>query len=476
MKFHITYRYAFFILLLLAFSNAEAQQVFTLKQCIDTAIKKNLAVNQRRIQQEKNLVYWQQSKLDLLPSLNASIGQGLNLGRSIDPFTNSYTTQEINSTGVGISSGVALFNGLSLQSSIRQQALSWQASEQSLQEQKDNIMLTVILAYLQILTSEELLEQAYRQLEVSEEQLKRMQAMDAMGAIKPSDLTDVMGQYNSDEMAIINAKNNIKTNKINLCKILNIPYTNDFEIEKINTAVLPFETAESADYLYTTAINSLAQVKAVELQEKSARWGLKAQKGKLWPTLRFNANINTNYSSVAANSFLQYSEFRPSSEYVTIGGTEYNVFKQYNHYESARIPYFDQIKNNRYTTFSLGLQIPLFNSFVTRNNIRIAKLDLKERSMQTEAVKTALQLEVEQAWENRQASMSEYTVLLKQVRSYETSFEAAATRFNEGVGTSVDYLTAKNNLDRVNSNLIVTKYTLLLRSKILDYYEGKALW
>ena len=39
-----------------------------------------------------------------------------------------------------------------------------------------------------------------------------------------------------------------------------------------------------------------------------------------------------------------------------------------------------------------------------------------------------------------------------------------------------NYLIAKNNLDRANINLIAARYDYLLRTKILDYYQGKQLW
>jgi outer membrane protein len=476
MKNKISSRYKLLVLFIILSTQLQAQNVYSLKQCIDTAIKKNLSVNQRRFQQEKNKIYWQQSKLDLLPSVSTSVSQGLNLGRSIDPFTNSYTTQEINSTGIGIGTGLTLFNGFSLQSSIKQRVLSWEAAEQSVEEQKDNIALTVILAYLQVLTNEELLDQAKNQLAVSSEQLKRMESMDVSGAIKPSELSDVKGQYLNDEITIINTENNIKTAKINLCKILNIPYTSDFEVEKMNTDVDGFGTASTAREMYDLSLQTLPNVKAAELREKSTEWFVKSEKGKLWPTLRFGANINTNYSSIAANSVLTGTDIRASNEYVNVGGTQYNVYKSYNNYESVKIPYFDQIKNNRYTNLFVSLQIPLFNNFALRNNVRLAKIDLKDAKLQTQAVKTALQLEVEQAWENQKTSLKEFAAMQNQVKAYETSFSAATARFNEGVGTSIDYLTTKNNLDRVNSNLIITKYTLLLRTKILEYYDGKKMW
>ena len=60
----------------------------------------------------------------------------------------------------------------------------------------------------------------------------------------------------------------------------------------------------------------------------------------------------------------------------------------------------------------------------------------------------------------------------EEVAAYDESFKAAEVRFR-GVGTSIDYLTAKDRLDRANLNLVNAKYDFVLRKKILDYYRGK---
>jgi outer membrane protein len=66
--------------------------------------------------------------------------------------------------------------------------------------------------------------------------------------------------------------------------------------------------------------------------------------------------------------------------------------------------------------------------------------------------------------------------LQSQVTSFAESFRTAEIRFNAGAITSVDYLIAKNNLNRAQSNLIIAKYDFVLREKVLDYYGGKSLW
>jgi outer membrane protein len=69
-------------------------------------------------------------------------------------------------------------------------------------------------------------------------------------------------------------------------------------------------------------------------------------------------------------------------------------------------------------------------------------------------------------------SFERYKALVEQVAAYRMSFNAAEVRFNAGLGNSVDYLIAKNNLDRASINLISSKYDFLLRKRIVDYYGG----
>jgi outer membrane protein len=83
---------------------------------------------------------------------------------------------------------------------------------------------------------------------------------------------------------------------------------------------------------------------------------------------------------------------------------------------------------------------------------------------------------IERAYVNLTSSSDKYKLLQSQVASFEESFRTAEIRFNAGAITSVDYLIAKNNLNRAQSNLIIAKYDFVLREKVLDYYGGKSLW
>ncbi|MBC7935264.1 MAG: TolC family protein [Rhizobacter sp.] len=453
-----------------------AQNVLTLKQCIEAAINNNPDVQQMVNISDRTEIAKKQAKLDQLPNFNGAISPTTNMGRSIDPFTNTYTDQKNNSTNFAVNGGVVLFNGLSMQSSARQTAAAWQAAKAGVQQQIDNIKISVILAYLQVLSSQEQLIQAAKQFELSSEQVKRMQVLDNEGAVKPYELSDLKGQAANDRLSIITLKNTLANGMVELFRLMNTNYKQDIAVEKLNTDSLVMAYSGEKDNVYQTAVNNLAQIKVLDLNTQAAKWGVKAQQGKLYPTLRFDSYLNTYYSSVGTTRVLTASGVNPSDDFVVIGGQNVPVFKPFANYDDKHIPNFDQFKNNRYSSFSLTLQVPIFNSFRARNSVKLAKINYREAQQLAVAGKTQLQLDVELAYQNMTTASERYTTLLQQVKDYGQSFRAANVRFNEGVGNSIDYLTAKNNLDRANSNLIAARYDYVLRTKILDFYQGKPLW
>lgn len=459
---------------LLVFSQ---ENKLTLRQCIETGLANNFDVLQSELQMESDKINMKQSKLNLFPDLNGSASQNFSQGRSIDPYSNSPVTQGVSSSNFSLSSGIILFNGLSLQNSIKQNSLAFQASKMDWQQVKDNLTINIILAYLQVLSLDDQLTQARNQTDLSVQQVNRLQILNQQGAIRPSDLSDLKGQYANDQLGIINTQNNLETAKLSLCQLMNIPYNKDLVLEKIEPESFATKYESTRDQIYQTALQQLALIKAVDLRAQSATQAVKVAKGQLFPTLTFGANVSTAYSSVALQNQYINTTYVATSDTAIGNNLKIPVYRfQDNFTSSSKIPYKDQLDNNLYTSVGFNLRIPIFNSLLQRNRVKQAKLTLKNRQLVAKTTRTQLGQSIDQAYINMTSASDRYKVLLDQVNSYEESFRAAEIRFNNGVGTSIDYLTAKNNLDRANISLITAKYDYVLRTKILDYYQGKRLW
>ncbi|MBK5272206.1 MAG: TolC family protein [Bacteroidia bacterium] len=462
-------------LFLYIFISAQDKKL-TLQQCIETGISNNLQVLQNDLQSQTAEVNLKQAKANRFPDLNGSVGHGINQGRSIDPFTNGYINQQLNYASYGISSGVTLFNGFAIQNNIRQNQLIFQASKMELQQAKDNLTINIILAYMQVLNNADLLTQSHDQWELSNKQVQRLELLNKEGAIAPSDLSDVKGQLANDKLSIINNQSALETSKVNLCQLMNVAYDKDLQLERIGTSSLAVKYEDVPDIIYQAALEKFALVKAVDLRRQSSVSAVKALRGQLFPTLSLNGNANSNYSNAARNDVFINTTDVTSQDYVVVNGNSVPVVKKQNNFNSQKINYGKQLNNNLFTSVSLNLRIPIFNSFQARSRVSIAKINLKNDELVAQTTRIQLKQTIDQAYINMESALDRYKTLLNQVDAFTESFHAAELRFNNGVGISIDYLTAKNNLDRSNTNLINAGFDFILRVKILDYYEGKSLW
>jgi outer membrane protein len=448
----------------------------SLKQCVETAIANNLQVKQSDLQMQTAEINWKQAKANMLPSLNGSAGHGINQGRSIDPSSNSFINQQINYASYGLNASLPVFNGLGIQNSIKQTALSYEAAKMDVQQNKDNLTLGVILAYLQVLSSEDLLTQSLNQVAVSKQQVERLEVLSKDGAIAPSLLSDLKGELAGNELNVISNQNALESARLSLYQLMNIDYKPGLKVERLTADAFPVAYDMTPDKIYEISLQQLALVKAADLKQRSAAKGVQVARGDYYPSLSLNGNLGSKYSSSARQDVFLGTTDVASNNYVVIGTTKTPVFAPQSNFRSDKIAYRNQLDNNLGTTISLDLRIPILNAFQVRNRVKLANIQLKNTDYIAQTTKIQLKQSIEQAYVNMTAANNRYRTLTEQVAAFSESFRAAEIKFNAGVGTVVDYVIAKNNVDRANINLIMARYDYLLRTKVLDYYQNKPLW
>ena len=449
------------------------QHTYSLQQCVDIAIQNNPDVKNAEFKMQSNNVSTQQAKANAYPGLSGNITHGINQGRSINPYTNSYLDQQINTAQYSLNAGVVLWNGESIQNNIKQNNLNYEAGKKDVEQTKNDLTINVILAYLQVLSYRDQLQLAVQQAAVTRKQVERLDLLNKDGAIAPSTLYDQKGQLGNDELNIISSKNAVETAKITLVQLMNIPYASDMQLEQINKDVVKYNV--TLDEIYTQASQKLALVKAAELRNKSAAVSVAVAKGQLLPTLSLNGSLGTNYSNAATT--LQYINTSDvaTNNYVLINNVKANVYAQQDNYNNEKIPYGSQWKNNFNSYVGLEVQIPIFNAAKLRSQVKLATINEQQINIQSQTINIHLRQSIDQAYINMNTAYERFQMLNQQVKDYTESFRAATIKFEAGAITSVDYIIAKNNVDRANINLIASKYDYILKTRILDYYMGKSV-
>jgi outer membrane protein len=303
--------------------------------------------------------------------------------------------------------------------------------------------------------------------------VERLEILNRQGAITPSQLYELSGQMKENELAVINSQNAVESAKLALLQLMNQPYDTNIRLERVDAASMLQAPAETASAVYAKALDQLAAIRAADQRQKSADAALKAARGAMYPTLLFSGNLNTNYSSIATRDILLNTTEVPTSNYVVVNGSQLPVFAKRDQYALERIRYGNQLESNLFSNIGLTLRLPLFNSFQSRNRIRLAQIDYKSAQLIGESVRVEVRQQVEQAHLNAVNAWNRYNVLTQQVDFFKEAFRIAEVRFNAGVGNSIDYVLAKTNYDRANLNLVMAKYDYLFRRQVLSFYTGE---
>ena len=455
--------------------------VYSLQQCVDSALKNNPTVKTTFFTSETAKINYDQQRSTMLPSINAYGNYLNNGGKSVNPTTYTYINENYNSGYYQAQATLVLWNGFSIQNFIRQYALNYQATQMDYQQAKDLMTVNVILAYLTVLSNEEQLTMAKAQAEATRGKVKLLELENAEGAITPSTLSDMKGQLGTDELSVVTTQNTLETNKLALAQFMNIPYTPNLEFQQLSANNLtPVMYDATVDQIYQNAAQNLAQVKAANLHLASAVKGVKANFGNMLPSLSFYALAYSNYSTAATSQSYINTTTVPTKSYVNVNGGQSFVYSPQDNYSLPQaIPFGTQFKNDEYYQLGLQLNIPILQGFRLRTPYRQAKINLEQAKFNASTTMIQLKQSVESYYVTMMNAFRTYNTLAQQVKDYEESFRAAEIRFNAGsvsVLTSLDYLTAKNNIDHATISLIQAKYNYILQTKILDYFQGKLTW
>ncbi len=464
------------LLAMLPFLNGYSQNnmsKLTLKNCLDIALANNIPLKQSILQEDAAKINFNQARFNRLPDITAGAGYGINSGRSIDPFTNSYNNQKLSSSSANLSASIPVFRGFQIKNAIQQASFAYQASTMELKQEKDNLSLNIILSFLQVMNDEDVFKLTKEQMGVTEKQVDRLGVLNAEGAIAPSVLFDMKGQFASDKLSVINATRSLEISKLNLVQFMNIPYNKDIQIDRdgLDLTIAMYES--TSENIFDTALQNLAMIKAADLRKKAAAKAIKIAASDFYPSLSVSGQLGTNYSSAARTLTATGNKDVATSDYVIVSGNNLPVITKQTNYNSHKIDFFNQYKNNLGTYIGLNLSIPIFASFRTKSNIKLARIEEKRNSYIADNTRIQLRQAIEQAYINMLAAYNKYQATQEQVEAYKESFRAAEIRFNLGALNSVEYLIVKNNLDRSGINLTIAQYEYLLRTKVLDFYQGK---
>jgi outer membrane protein len=425
------------------------QKEWSLEDCIRYAIENNIQIKQQVVQTEYQKNALELSKLKLLPTVNGSASHNYSFGRALDETTYEFSNNKtVQSNQFYVGGSLNLFNGLQNYNTIQKNKYQVLAGELDLQNTKDNISLSIALAYLQILLNNELVSATGNQLQITLQQIAKTKKMVDAGSLAKGNLLQIEAQAASEELQYINLKNQLDISYLNLTQMLELQTPEGF---KIITPDIKIDTntviTGRIDEIYSTAQGIRPEIKSAEMSLIASQYDQKIATGGRSPRLSLTHSFSTGYSDYAK---------KPSDP------LEPYTFSQ-------------QVSDNINYGVGFSMNIPILNGWQVNKNISNSKLSVENSRYALEGTKKQLYKNIQQAYADAVAALKKFNASIKAVTSTEESFRYTEQKFNVGMVTPVDYNAGKTQLLNAQSDMAQAKYEFIFKTKVLDFYKGLPL-
>jgi outer membrane protein len=420
------------------------EEPWTLTRCITYAFENNIGLKQRELNVEVSKNNLTQSKIGILPTLNSGLSQSNRFGRSVDPLTYEFTTENSKGASFYTASDMDLFRGLQNLRTIERNKLDLSKNMKDLEKARNDLALNIARLFLQILFNEELHDIALQQVEITRQQVERTRKLVDAGSLPKGDLLEIQAQLANEELNEVNALNQLDLSYLDLAQMLDLKNPEQFRIRRPTfESIQILDNLGNAENIYLAALKSLPQIKSAELDLQSLEKDLQIAKGKMSPSLSMSASYGTGYSD-------RLKDFQTGKV----------------------MPLRDQLDFTSQTSLGFNLNVPIFNGLSTRTSVNNAKLSVANGKYALQQTQNQLLKEIQQAFTDARASLNRYRATEKSVQALEEAFRYADQKYNVGLLTSLDYNVAKNNLTKARSELLQAKYNYIFNTKILDFYRG----
>jgi outer membrane protein len=413
----------------------QAQKLLSLAECVDLLSKNNLVYRQGNLQAEAAQANLRQTKSQILPQISIGSSNSVNLGRSIDQYTNAYIDQVYNYSSVGVGFQIPLFQGFRIQNQIRQGQLLRESALENRTAILNAQTILLVQGYVNVLATKALYEAAGQQVASSLVQVDRVEKQVNAGVLGSNMLYEIKAQLANDKFDQVTALNNYRSARLVLFQRINIQPDDEIELEPLSQEITnPGEL--DAEEIYEKAQKTFPELISADLNRKSFAYQVKSIKAANYPSLSLGGDFGAFYAST-----------------------------------NKDLDYLNQLNATRNGSMNIRLSIPIMGQWVTRPRIEAAKVQERLAQNQWDVTQQQVRQSIELAVLNVNAASDRFAAAQGQVESLTASFAVVESKLNAGIANIFEYSLAKANLARSQANLIQARYEFLMQNRLIQYYR-----
>lgn len=442
-------RVVYFAMMVAAATSAVAQnaKTWTLDECIDYALEKNIQLQQNKISLEESTVDVKTARAALFPSLSFSSGHNVT-NRPYQENSSTVSGTEIitsdNKTtyngSYGLNAQWTLWNGTRRLNTIKQRKTDEQIAGLTVAETENTLQEQIAQIFIQILYADESVKINENTLQVSQATYERGVELLAEGSISKADLAQLESQVSSDKYQLVTAESTLRDYKLQLKQLLELDGEEEMELvlpELADEHVL--QPLPSQSDVYQQALASRPEIQSSKLSIENSKLDIAVAKSGYMPTISLNASTGSMTNSASDNGWGK------------------------------------QMKYGWNNMIGLSVSIPIFDNRQTKSAVQKARLQYDSSQLDLINKQKELYRNIETMWLDATNAQQQYVAAESNLKSCRTSFEMVSEQFRLGMKNTVELLTEKNNLLNAQQQRIQAKYMAILDRTLLNFYAGQEI-
>ncbi len=463
-----------FLFIIAGISAQSQAKKWTLKECVDYALEKNINIKQAELDLDQSEINKKDAFGNFLPTFNTSASHSWNIGLNQDLTTGLLRNQTTQQSSFGVSSNVDIFKGLQNINRMHVANLEILSSQYQLENMKNDISLFVANSFLQVLFNKEQIKVLNSQLEVTTKESERTRELIDAGVLPSGDLLEVQATLSSQEQQLVVAENALFLSKISLAQLLLITDYENFDISDTDYLVPIADILnKSPESIYEKSKETRKEILIAETNAQIAEKELKISKGAQQPSLFGYYNYSTRASFSDQIVGFELDQNNPTQQ---IGAVETTgdavVAPNFNAIVGGPDSLFDQFSLNDGHSLGLQLSIPIFNGFAISNNVKRNQINVERSQYLLEQEELNLESTVYQAFNDAKGALKTYEAAVKTLSAREQAFDYSKERYNVGLLNAFDFSQSQNQYVAAQSEVVRTKYDFIFKLKVLEFYFG----
>lgn len=426
-------------------ANAQEKQTWSLDDCINYALEKNIQLQQNKISLQESEVDVKTAKAALFPSLSFNTGQNV-VNRPYQQNSATVSGTEIISSNnkttyngsYSLSAQWTLWNGGQRLNNIKQQKKNQEIAALSVAETENTLKEEITKLFLQILYADESVHINKGTLEVSKATYERAKELFNQGTISKADLAQLEAQVGNDEYQLVTSESSLRNYKLQLKQMLELDGTAEMELElPVLDDAKVMQLLPNQEDVYQTALANRPEIQSSKLSIDNAKLAISSAKSGYFPTISLSASTSSMTNNSSQNNWAQ------------------------------------QMKYGWNNMIGLNISVPIFNNRQTKSAVEKAQFQYNSSLLNLQDKQKGLYTDIETIWLDALNAQQQYAAAEVKLKSSQTSFDMVNEQFKLGMKNTVELLTEKNNLLSAQQQRIQAKYMAILNRTLLDFYAGK---